>query len=73
MKPAVIATDAIELRAIAGETLVVRHGLGRPVLGWLVMWQDAPCVLHLADASLDTKEQLILVPSATAQVKILLL
>lgn len=70
---AALATDAIDITAVAGQPLNIAHGLGRPVLGWIVIWSDAPLSLHVQDATADSKDSLVLVPSASAKAKLVLL
>lgn len=73
MRKPEIATEAIELAAVEGEPMRIPHGLGRQVEGYLVIWRSAPCELHVQDPAADTSTQLVLVPSGTATVRIVLL
>jgi len=68
-----IATDVIELTVTAGTPVTIAHGLGRQVTGWLVLWQDAACVFTIQDPAADSRRELVLVPSGTANVRLVLL
>lgn len=68
-----IATNPIELDVTAGEPISIEHGFGRQVAGWLVIWRDAAVDFTVYDASADTSETLVLVPSASARVRLVLL
>lgn len=54
---------------MAGEPLTIAHGLGRPVNGWIVIYAEAPVALH---ATQNSREALVLVPSATTTVRLVL-
>lgn len=71
--PTAIATDPIALSVTASEPVTIRHGLGRQVAGWLVIWATAPVEFFVADAAADTRTELVLVPSATCDVRVVLL
>ena len=71
--PTAIATDPIALSVVASEPVVLSHGLGRQVAGWLVIWATAPVEVFVADAAADTRTELVLVPSATCDVRLVLL
>jgi hypothetical protein len=66
-------TDPIALAVTASQPVTIRHGLGRQVQGWLVIWCTAPVEFFAADAAADTRTELVLVPSATCDVRLLLL
>ena len=66
-------TDPIALSVAAGEPVTIRHGLGRQVKGWLLIWCTAPVEFFVADAAADTRRELVLVPSATCDVRLLLI
>ena len=68
-----IVTDPIELSVQAGVPVTVSHGLGRQVAGWLVIWTDAPVSLSVPDPDADTRQELTLVPTASARVRVVLL
>lgn len=70
---AAIVSDLIEVSVTAGVAFDVRTGLGRQVGGYVVVWQSAPCVLHVEDPKADTRRVLRLVPSATASLRLVLL
>lgn len=57
----------------AGVPVDIQTGLGRQVGGYVIVWQSAPCVLHVADPKADTRRVLRLVPSATASLRLVLL
>lgn len=67
-----IATEAIELDVTTGVPVTIPHGLGRQVLGWLVIWQDVACQLEIQDPAADTTRDLVLVPTASASVRVVL-
>ncbi len=66
-------SDPIELAVTASTPVVIRHGLGRQVKGWLVIWCTAPVEFFAADPAADTRTELVLVPSATCDVRLLLI
>lgn len=66
-------TDPIELTVEAGTPITIRHGLGRQVNGWLCVWSTAPVIFHVADPRADTARELVLVPSNSARVRLVLL
>lgn len=66
-------SDPIELSVTATEPVTIRHGLGRQVKGWLVIWCSAPVELFVAEPAADTRQELVLVPSATCDVRLLLI
>lgn len=66
-------SDPITLAVTASQPVVIRHGLGRQVQGWLVIWCTAPVEFFVADAAADTRQELVLVPSATCDVRLLLI
>lgn len=68
-----IATDPIEVSVTAGQVVTVRHGLGRQLAGFLVVWRSAPCDFHIHDPAADTSREVALVPSGTADVRLVLL
>lgn len=72
MKPQ-IATDAIALTVTDGVPVRLPHGMGRQVEGWLVIWQDAAVVLRVQDAAADSSKELVLVPSGSGRVRVVLL
>lgn len=67
------ATDPIELSVSADTPVTIRHHIGRQILGWSVVWRDAPCEFHVQDAAADSSRELVLVPSGTANVRLVLL
>jgi hypothetical protein len=68
-----IATDVIYLLATAGKPITIKHGLGRQVAGYLVVWRDAPCDFTIQDPAADCRQELVLVPDGTANVRLVLL
>lgn len=68
-----IATDPIALDVVAGVAVTIPHGLGRQVAGWLVIWQDAACAFAVQDPAADSRRELVLVPSGSASVRLVLL
>lgn len=65
-----IATEAITLDVTAGVPVRLAPGLGRTPLGWLVIWADAPVQFHAAEAPAG---ELLLIPSASARVRLVVL
>lgn len=72
MTPA-FATDVIEVTAVAGVPFTITHSTGRPVLGWLLVWQDAPGLLYVSDSRADSRRELTLTPTASFNARIVLL
>lgn len=66
-------SDPIELSVTATEPVTIRHGLGRQVRGWLLIWCSAPVEFFVAEPAADTRQELVLVPSATCDVRLLLI
>lgn len=66
-------SEPIALSVTAGEPVTIAHGLGRQVKGWLLIWCTVPVEFFVADAAADTRRELVLVPSATCDVRLLLL
>ena len=66
-------SDAVELSVTAGTPVAIPHGLGRQVKGWLLIWCTVPVEFFVADAAADTRRELVLVPSATCDVRLLLI
>lgn len=66
-------SDPIELAVTASEPVTIRHGLGRQVRGWLLIWCSAPVEFFVAEPAADTRQELVLVPSATCDVRLLLI
>jgi len=68
-----IVTNPIEIDVVVDEPVTIEHGLGRQVAGWLVIWRDTPVDLVVYDSSADTSQSLVLMPNASARVRIVLL
>lgn len=68
-----IATDPIELSVTAGVAVTVSHGLGRQVAGFLVIWRDAPCELTVQNPQADSSRELVMLPSGSANLRLVLL
>lgn len=68
-----LSSDPIELSLAAGTPITVRHGLGRQVAGWVAIWKSAAVDLYVQDPAADTRAELVLVPTATAKVRLVLL
>lgn len=68
-----LSTDLIELSVTAGLPVTITHGLGRQVAGWLTIWRSAACEFSIQDPAADTSRELVLVPSGTASVRLVLL
>ncbi len=68
-----IATDLIELTVVATTPVTIKHGLGRQVGGWQVLWRDTAGIdFHVQDSTLDTSRELVLIPSASGNVRLVL-
>ena len=68
-----IATDIIALSVTAGVAVTIPHGIGRQIAGYLVIWRSAPCVFTVQNPAADSSKILVLVPSGTANVRLVLL
>lgn len=68
-----IATDSIALTVVDGIPVRLAHGLGRQIEGWLVIWQTTPVDFYVQDPAADTSREIVLVPTATADVRLVLL
>lgn len=68
-----IATDLIELSVTAGTPVTIRHGLGRQIAGWMIIWKTAACDFTVQNPAADSRQELVLVPSGTANVRLVLL
>lgn len=68
-----LSSEPIELEVTASQAVRIPHGLGRQVVGWLVVWQSAVCNFFVQDPAADSSRELVLVPSATASVRLVLL
>lgn len=64
-----ISSDIIEQTVTDGQAITLYHGLGREA-GWLVAWRDA-VVDFIAQES--TADKLVLLPSGSGNVRIVLL
>ncbi|MEJ1355742.1 MAG: hypothetical protein RPU39_13775 [Candidatus Sedimenticola sp. (ex Thyasira tokunagai)] len=69
----VFSTEPIELDVVAGEDVVIKHGLGRQVPGFVVVWADAPIFLYVVDPAADSSTRLTLKANESATVKLVLL
>jgi hypothetical protein len=68
-----IATDPIELSVTNGVPVTIRHGLGRQVAGWIVVWASATINFYASNPLADTRAELVLVPTGTGNVRLVLL
>ncbi len=68
-----ISTDPIELAVVNGVAVTVRHGLGRQVAGWIVVWASAEINFYVSNPLADTRAELVLVPTGTGNVRLVLL
>lgn len=68
-----ISTDPIEVNVSAGVPFTLQHGLGRQVAGYLIIWRSAPCDFTVQNPAADSSRELVLVPSGTASVRLVLL
>jgi hypothetical protein len=67
------ATDAIDVSFTVGQTYTIRHGMGRQVRGWVVIWRDAPGEVYAANPAADTRQELALIPTASFDARLVLL
>lgn len=68
-----IVTLPIPLDVTSGTPAIIKHGLGRQIAGWLVIWQTAACQFYVQDPHRDTSQELVLIPNATCSVRLVLL
>lgn len=68
-----LMTAPIEVECTAGEPVSVAHGLGRPITGWLKIYQTAAIDFVIQDATADTRAALTLIPSADGVARLVLL
>jgi len=68
-----ISSEPIEITTETGKPITIKHGFGRQLAGWLVIWSDAPISFYVHDNSLDTSQEVTLVPSASAFTRLVLL
>lgn len=68
-----LSSEPIELEVTASVAVRIPHGLGRQVVGWLVVWQAAVCNFYVQDPTADSSRELVLVPNATTSVRLVLL
>lgn len=68
-----IVTEPIEVTLITGTTVDIEHDIGRPLVGWLVVWADAPVVVYVDDPALPTNQVLTLRSDTSATAKVVLL
>jgi len=68
-----ISTQPIALSVQTGQPVTIRHGLGRQVHGWLTLWRDAVCDFYIQDPAADTRQELVLIPTGNANVRLVLL
>ena len=74
MNVAEISTKPIQLACVSGVPIVIPHGIGRQLNGWLIVWKSvAGLDLVVLDPNADTSNSITLVPSATGLVRIVLL
>ena len=66
-------SEAIELSVTAGTPVTLPHGLGRQIAGYLVIWKSAACDFTVQDPAADSSRELVLVPTGTASVRLVLL
>ncbi len=66
------ATRPIAFTARAGHPVTISHGLGRQVEGWQVIWNDRPVVFSVLYPNANTANEITLVPSGDANVKLVL-
>ena len=66
-------TDPIEVALTAATTITIRHDLGRPVTGWLVVWSDAHVKVYVDDPDLPTDTEITLMSDTSANARIVLM
>lgn len=67
------SSDPIELDVTNGVAVTIKHGLGRQVAGWLVIYQTVVVSFVVQDPDADTRKELVLVPNASGFVRLVLL
>lgn len=67
------ATDQIDLSVTAGVPVTIPHGLGRQVAGYVPIWKSSACEFTVQNPAADSSRELVLVPSGTASVRLVLL
>jgi hypothetical protein len=68
-----ISSEPIELETTASQPVTVKHGLGRQVAGYVVIWSTGPVQLYVQDPAADTSRELVLIPDATVRLRLVLL
>ena len=67
------ASEPIDVHAADGELIEIRHGLGRPVLGFSIIWKDGPLDLFVEDPAAYSDQSLILRCAGTASARVVLI
>ena len=70
MKILDFVTEPISVSVSAGVPVTVKHSLGRPVTGWVIVWETAPCVMSVVDPTEDTRQSITLMPNGTASLRL---
>ena len=68
-----ISTRPIEMDVLAGVSITIKHGVGRQLFGWQIIWQDTPNSFSIVNPGEDTSNSITLLPSATGKVRLVLL
>lgn len=68
-----IASEPIEVSFTAAADTTIRHDLGQPVSGYVVIWSDAPVDVHVTDPAAPTHTELVLHSTTTAAARLILL
>lgn len=73
MRRAEIISEPIEMAVTGGTPVTVVHGLGRPVSGWLVIYQTADISFWLTSQGSNVGDSITLTPTGTGTVRLVLL
>jgi len=68
-----ISSDVIELDVTLGMPVTIAHGFGRQIAGWLIVWRTADVGFYLVDSEADSSQNLVLMPTASGFVRLVLL
>ncbi len=68
-----ISSDIIELDVSIGMPVTIAHGFGRQITGWLIVWKTQDVDFYVVDSETDSSQNLVLMPTATGTVRLVLL
>jgi hypothetical protein len=67
-----ISSAPIEVVVNDAQPLRIVHGFGRQIIGGLVLWQTTPVAFSIQDPAADTANEIVLIPNASATVRLVL-